>query len=315
MAVNIQLRRGTAAEWTSANPILASGEVGFETDTNQFRIGDGISVWSNLSYFETLDDIETYVNNAIAGVIDSAPDTLNTLNELAAAINDDANAFTTLSNQISSGDSATLSSAQSYADQSEADAISAASLDATSKANTAESNANTYTDGEISTLDASLKAYADQSESDAISAASADATTKANAALSSAQSYADTTESNAVATAALDATTKADAAEVNANSYTDSLIGDGTVDGTAGNTVVDRINSAISGIIEAAPETLDTLNEIAAALNDDANAFTTLTNEISSGDSTTLASANSYTDSQLSGVEPTFTNTLLLMGV
>lgn len=345
MATRMQQRRGTASEWTSANPILASGEIGFETDTNQFRIGDGVTNWSNLSYFETLDDIQSFIDNAVAGVVDSAPDTLNTLNELAAALNDDANAFTTLSNQITSGDSATLTSAQSYADAAESDAISAAALDATNKANTAESNANTYTDGEISTLDASLKAYADQSESDAISAAASDATTKANAALSSAQSYtdtaeadaistansytdaretaitsayqlyADTAESDAVATAASDATTKANSAEANANGYTNSLIGDGTVDGTVGNTVVDRINSAISGIIDAAPETLDTLNEIAAALNDDANAFTTLNNEISSGDSTTLASANSYTDSQISGVEPTFTNTLLLMGV
>lgn len=116
MATRMQQRRGTAAEWTSVNPILASGEIGFETDTNQFRIGDGVTNWADLSYFETLDDIQTYVDNAVAGVIDSAPETLNTLNEIAAALNDDANAFTTLSNQITSGDSSTLSSAQSYAD-------------------------------------------------------------------------------------------------------------------------------------------------------------------------------------------------------
>ena len=37
MPVQIQFRRGTASEWTSANPTLSAGEVGFETDTNKFK--------------------------------------------------------------------------------------------------------------------------------------------------------------------------------------------------------------------------------------------------------------------------------------
>lgn len=51
MAVQIQLRRGTAAQWTSANPTLAAGEVGFETDTNKEKIGDGTTAWNSLAYF------------------------------------------------------------------------------------------------------------------------------------------------------------------------------------------------------------------------------------------------------------------------
>jgi len=50
MAVRIQFRRGTASEWTTADPILSSGEFGFETDTRQFKIGDGSTVWSGLAY-------------------------------------------------------------------------------------------------------------------------------------------------------------------------------------------------------------------------------------------------------------------------
>lgn len=45
-----QFRRGTAAQWASANPILASGEIGIETDTAQFKIGDGITAWNSLPY-------------------------------------------------------------------------------------------------------------------------------------------------------------------------------------------------------------------------------------------------------------------------
>jgi hypothetical protein len=54
----IQLRRDTAANWTSANPILAAGEVGVEytADTataEKFKIGDGTTAWTTLPYFES----------------------------------------------------------------------------------------------------------------------------------------------------------------------------------------------------------------------------------------------------------------------
>lgn len=52
MAVRLQVRRDTAANWTSANPTLATGEIGFETDTGKFKFGDGSTGWSSLTYFE-----------------------------------------------------------------------------------------------------------------------------------------------------------------------------------------------------------------------------------------------------------------------
>lgn len=45
-----QFRRGTAATWTSANPTLASGEMGLETDTAKFKIGTGSTAWNSLAY-------------------------------------------------------------------------------------------------------------------------------------------------------------------------------------------------------------------------------------------------------------------------
>jgi hypothetical protein len=48
----MQQRRGTAAEWTAANPILQAGEIGYETDTEQFKIGNGTDTWSALEYWE-----------------------------------------------------------------------------------------------------------------------------------------------------------------------------------------------------------------------------------------------------------------------
>jgi len=56
--VRIQLRRGTYNQWNSANPILAAGEIGIETDTNTFKFGDGVTAWNSLDYAlsDTVDD-------------------------------------------------------------------------------------------------------------------------------------------------------------------------------------------------------------------------------------------------------------------
>ncbi len=45
-----QFRRDVASAWTSANPILLAGEMGIETDTNKFKIGDGTTPWNSLPY-------------------------------------------------------------------------------------------------------------------------------------------------------------------------------------------------------------------------------------------------------------------------
>lgn len=55
MSTIIQLRRDSAADWTSTNPILAQGEMGLETDTGKVKIGDGTTAWASLTYgFGTL---------------------------------------------------------------------------------------------------------------------------------------------------------------------------------------------------------------------------------------------------------------------
>ena len=51
MAVQIQIRRGTASLWTSTNPTLSAGEFGYETDTGKIKIGDGSTAWTSLSYW------------------------------------------------------------------------------------------------------------------------------------------------------------------------------------------------------------------------------------------------------------------------
>lgn len=50
MIVTVLFRRGTASQWTTKNPILKSGEPGFETDTGKVKIGNGTLAWNALSY-------------------------------------------------------------------------------------------------------------------------------------------------------------------------------------------------------------------------------------------------------------------------
>lgn len=79
MQLTIKLRRGSASEWTTDNPTLASGEPGFETDTKKLKIGDGIQVWNDLDYFPNVDDI-------VSGVVSvDGRDGVVTLNDLYAS--------------------------------------------------------------------------------------------------------------------------------------------------------------------------------------------------------------------------------------
>ena len=95
MATRMQQRRGTAAQWTAANPILAAGEIGFETDTVKFKVGNGSSTWANLKHFTDAESIL----GGLSGI--DLPATLDTLNELAAAMGDNPAFLTTIATNLS----------------------------------------------------------------------------------------------------------------------------------------------------------------------------------------------------------------------
>ena len=250
MATRMQQRRGTAATWTAANPILAPGELGFEIDTNKFKIGDGSSRWDNLTYF-TADAAA-----ALEALIDSAPGVLDTLNELAAAVNDDPNFFSTVATNLSNHEADTTNI---HGISNTADLVTVAGTQTlTNKTLTSPSITNPTGIVKVdiglgnvdNTSDANKPVSTAQAAADTAvaNAASADATSKANAAQSAAE-----------ATASADATSKANAALSSANTYTDG---------------------AVANLIDSAPGALDTLNELAAAIGDDANYASTITNSL-----------------------------------
>lgn len=59
MASQIQLRRDTAANWTSANPVLAQGEFGIESNTLKAKLGNGSTAWNSLAYFGDVSTLDT----------------------------------------------------------------------------------------------------------------------------------------------------------------------------------------------------------------------------------------------------------------
>lgn len=65
--VRLQHRRGTASQWVAANPVLAAGEMGFETDTTYMKVGNGTSAWTALPYTARTVDA-----NALQRAIDLA---------------------------------------------------------------------------------------------------------------------------------------------------------------------------------------------------------------------------------------------------
>ena len=60
-------RRDTAANWTSVNPVLLANELGLESDTKKFKIGNGSSTWGSLAYFPSIVSGGTVLGNLEIG--------------------------------------------------------------------------------------------------------------------------------------------------------------------------------------------------------------------------------------------------------
>ena len=249
---------------------------------------------------------KSYVDSTVSDLVNGAPGALDTLNELANALGDDSNFAATMTTSLG------LKAATTYVDDADAAVtlafqnadtnltatINAAWLAADSAQTTSINAAWAAADtAQTTAITTAYQTYADQAEADAETAAAADATTKANQALVDAkayadtaevdakaytdtretaittayQTYADTAESDAISTASGDATTKANAALTSANAYTDT---------------------EVANLVDSAPGAIDTLNELAAALGDDANFSATMTTSLG------LKAATTYVDSQ-----------------
>ena len=166
-----------------------------------------------------------------------------------------------------------------------------------------------YVDGEISSLDTAAQGYATAAENNAKGYADSlapnyDAAGSASSAQSAAQLYADGVAgdayTNAVADAASDATTKANNALSDANDYTDTAISTevtnrndaiATAKSEAISAAEDYTDTAVGNIVGAAPELLDTLQELAAALENNPDIIADL-QDVAAGKQDTLTAGS-----------------------
>lgn len=134
--IRIQSRVDTISGWKEANPVLLNREIGYERETGKYKIGNGNDNWNNLPYYSVgnegatieqlntkvdkvsgkdlstndftneyknqVDNMENTINTKIADLVDSAPETLDTLNELSKALGDNPNFSTTILNELAS---------------------------------------------------------------------------------------------------------------------------------------------------------------------------------------------------------------------
>jgi len=255
MATRMQQRRGTAQQWTDADPILAAGEIGFETDTSQFKIGDGVNAWSDLSYFKNLEDLggtlDDYIpltqkasNNGVAtldgtgqipvsqlgNLIDGAPAALNTLNEIATML----------------GDGSTLGATVVASLANLEDSIAST-----------QTNLNTHADdttnihGILNTADLATQSFVTTTSSSGISTHNSD-TTNVHGIADTADLATQADITAALSTAAADATTKSDAAIATASTAADGKISTHNSDTTLVHGIADTSLLATSSDVSTA---------------------------------------------------------------
>jgi hypothetical protein len=142
--VRIQVRRGSATDWSGVNPILAAGELGVETDTRKIKVGDGSTAWNSLSYIaadapEIGEISQDAINTALtmgAGLTKTYNDGANTI-----TINVDSNVVALRSYVDAAVTGLTNSTASTYLENADRGAANGvASLDAQTKVPQAQLN-------------------------------------------------------------------------------------------------------------------------------------------------------------------------------
>lgn len=276
MAIKIQHRRDTSSNWTSTNPTPHEGELCFETNTGKTKIGDGSTAWTSLAYIVSGEEFTTTLKNKLDAIEASADVTDATNVTAAGALMDsevtnlaDVKAFATTD----------------YATSAQGTTADAA-LPTTGGAMTGAITTTSTFDGRDVATDGTkldgIEASATADQTDAEIRAAVEAATDSNV-----FTDADHTKLDGIEVSATADQTKADIEGLGIELPAANLTG--TIDAARLDTAATQtaannstkiattayVETAVAAVVNTAPAALDTLNELAAALGDDANFATT----------------------------------------
>ena len=269
MATRMQQRRGTAQQWIDAAPVvLAPGEIGFETDSNQFKIGDGTTEWQALSYFKNLESLggslDDYIPLTQKGIAGGVPtldiDGFIPLAQLpgAAAIDAEVTAAVAVATTALETSVQTL---DEKVDANHGTAMSTitSTVTAATLAEIERANAAYDADGAAATALLSAQAYAEGQKTAAVTEANLYTDTELSAAMTTEQGDRNTAIATAVAdeaTARNTAITDAVDAEVLLRDA--AVASQSTLDRAYTDTAVSTIDTSLSAALDT--HSLDTSN-------------------------------------------------------
>jgi len=279
MANKIQLRRDSASNWTNSNPTLSQGEIGIELDSEggpSIKIGDGITAWTDLGYFSSGSGGGSgYGNTQVAAYLANYLPNYTISNATHSTYSDSANSVT-WSNVSGKPTFATVATSGSYTDLSNKPFIP------TDIANLTDSTgllSGTYGDSNVASYLTS-QSYATQNY----------VTTQGYITISALSDYATksyVTNQGYITSAALSGyvtgTPWTNEGYLTSASLTDYAL-------------QTDVSNAIANLVASAPSTLETLNELANALGNDASFSTTVTNALAN-----KANANAFGNFTLVG--------------
>lgn len=277
MATKILLRRGTANAWTSNNTILDQGEVGIETDTFKFKIGNGSNAWNTLQYAVTANVISV---NGQSGTVSLTTSDISegsnqyftnarartALSVAGAGSYDNSTGVITITGGVTSVGGATgaISNIQLASSISNTGILTTANI--VELTNLYFTNSRVYTNVlELSYITAAaLNGYATNSQLTSY-ALTTSLTTDNVSELSNLYFTNTRVYSNVIQLGYITSS---------------SLSGYATNNQLTSYATTTHVNSELANLVNSAPATLDTLNELALALGNDASFATTITNLI-----------------------------------
>jgi len=249
----IKIRRGTSTQWAASNRVLQLGELGLDTTLNKLKAGNGTTAWSSLPFLQADADVTELAQDAVATALANG-----THSNITVTYSDSGNSISLATGpdvitQTSLSNTLTNPTTGYVAigDVGQADGV--ASLDSNGKIPDSEIPSTIARDTEIPSSTSSLP------EGTNLYFTDERAQDAVGNAVGTGLSYNDTTGAISVDTSTI---------------ATQSYVG-----------------TAVSNLVDAAPTTLNTLNELAAALGDDANYASTVSTALGNKlDSTTAAS-------------------------